>query len=185
MQKMTTKKRWIGRVAHLLRRFPWLGTLIQRVMRLVQPHFTAGAVGVLLDESQTRVLLVEHVFHTRTPWGLPGGWMDRGEDPAQTVEREFYEETGLKVRAVQPLLIQRSRLHGHMDIAFYCVLDAGAGYDSQAIRLSGELISWDWVALDDLPPLAAYTRQTIQTAQALAARGALPTGKDDFDLVNS
>jgi ADP-ribose pyrophosphatase YjhB (NUDIX family) len=128
-------------------------------MRLVQPHFTVGVVGVLLDDSGERVLLVEHVFHSKHPWGLPGGWINRDEDPAQTVEREFFEETGLRVRAVRPLVVERaSGMRRHIDMIFLCVLDG----EQQAIRLSNELLGYRWVPLDDLPPLVAFQRRVIE-----------------------
>jgi hypothetical protein len=59
--------RWFGRIARAYRRYPWLGRMTQRGMRLIQPRFTVGAVGVLLDASGERVLLVEHVFHAVRP----------------------------------------------------------------------------------------------------------------------
>lgn len=34
-------------------------------------------------------------------WGLPGGIIEPGEEPAQTAIREVYEETGLHVEAVE------------------------------------------------------------------------------------
>lgn len=34
-------------------------------------------------------------------WTLPGGWADVGEAPAQAVEREVWEESGLRVRAAR------------------------------------------------------------------------------------
>jgi len=36
-------------------------------------------------------------------WALPGGMVDPGEEPAQTVARETWEETGLRVRPVKVL----------------------------------------------------------------------------------
>jgi ADP-ribose pyrophosphatase YjhB (NUDIX family) len=135
--------------------------LVQRTFRLVQPRFSIGVVGVLLDETGSRVLLVEHIFHTHKPWGLPGGWLERGEDPSQTVEREFYEETGLHVQAVRPLLVQRTpEMRAHMDVVYLCGLDD----TPQTIRLSHELLSYRWADPDDLPPLVVLHTQAIRAA---------------------
>lgn len=48
------------------------------------------------------VLLVRSSPHSDFPasWSLPGGGVDHGEHPLDTVVREFGEETGLAVRVV-------------------------------------------------------------------------------------
>lgn len=48
------------------------------------------------------VLLVRSSRHSDFPgaWSLPGGGVDHGEHPLETVVREFGEETGLAVRVV-------------------------------------------------------------------------------------
>ncbi len=146
-------RRWHRRLARLLQRVPAAGHLVQAVYRLAQPRFSVGVVGIVLDPSGERVLLVEHLFHPHRPWGLPGGWMARGEDPARTAEREIYEETGLRVRAVRPILVLRApRMRGHLDLVYLCEPEDGP----QAIRLSHELLGYRWASLDALPPLVAF-----------------------------
>jgi len=152
------RRQWHRRIAGLVQRHPWAARLVQRAYGLFQPRFTVGVVGLLFDSSG-RVLLVEHVLHARRPWGLPGGWLARGEDPAQTVEREFFEETGLRVRAVRPVLIERAPdMRAHMDVVYLCEL---AG-QSQPIRLSHELMSYRWAPRDALPPLVAFHEKAIR-----------------------
>lgn len=153
-----------------MRRYKWSGVLIQRVYRLVQPRFTIGVVGVLLDDAAEHVLLVEHLLHTHKPWGLPGGWIDRGEDPARTAAREIYEETGLRVHVVQPLMVQRTPdMRAHMDVAYLCKLDGG----DQDIRLCSELLGYCWTPCDELPPLVGLQAEAIALA-VRAARHTLP-----------
>ncbi len=155
---------WFERTARTFRRYPWLGRMTQRGMRLIQPRFTVGAVGVLLDASGERVLLVEHVFHAVKPWGMPGGWLNRNEDPARAVEREFFEETGLRVRAVRPLVVRLATdIRGHMDMIYLCVLDGER--DTMPIRLSKELLGYRWTPLDDLPPLGTDQQEAIRAAR--------------------
>lgn len=38
-------------------------------------------------------------------WSLPGGGVDHGEHPLQTVAREFLEETGLAVSVDEPCMV--------------------------------------------------------------------------------
>src|SRR6185369_699323 len=63
---------------------------------LLNQHFLLGAVAIIADE-QGRLLLFHHTYRRRTPWGLPGGWMIRGESPLEAVVREVREESGLAI----------------------------------------------------------------------------------------
>ncbi len=147
------------RLVKVIRRYPRVGQVVQRAYRRLQPRFTIGVIGVLVHED--RVLLVEHLFHPYTPWGLPGGWIGRRENPAQTVEREFLEETGLRVRAVRPLIVQQPKLwRGHMDVV-YLMEPAGP---VEPIRLCHELLGYRWTPRDDLPKLVPIHAQAIRAA---------------------
>jgi 8-oxo-dGTP diphosphatase len=154
------------RIAALLKRFPWVGVFAQYVWRLLfQPWVTAGVVGVILNESG-QMLMVEHVFHPQFPWGLPGGWMARREDPEETIRREALEETGLHITVVRPLIVMRSRFVGrHLDMAYMCYAPA----EVSQIRLSEELLSYRWInpeeALQTMP-LIYFHRNAIQAALA-------------------
>lgn len=136
--------------------------MIEQVFRLWQPRFTVGVVGVLLDQTGERVFLVEHVFHTHKPWGLPGGWIDRREEPARTAEREFLEETGLRVRAIRPLIVRLGdRRRGHMDLVYLMAFENS----EQSVQLSRELVSYRWTPCDALPPLADFHLAGIRAAR--------------------
>jgi 8-oxo-dGTP pyrophosphatase MutT (NUDIX family) len=148
------------KLAALLQRHPWLAWLTHRLIRIVQPRFSVGTIGVLLDDTGERVLLVEHVFHAKCPWGLPGGWLNRNEDPAAGLAREFYEETGLRVKTIYPLIVDTNmpEIPGHINLVFLVQPDGG----DQTIRLSYELLSYRWTPLDELPPLIPLHRQGIE-----------------------
>ncbi len=158
---MTSRKR---RLANLIQRAPWSIRAAQIVWRrAVQPWVTAGTVGAVFDEAG-RVLIVEHVFHPKFPWGLPGGWMNRGESPEQTIARELLEETALHVIVEKPLLISSTDyLPNHLDIAFLCRVLPD---DVERIQLSGELLDYRWIDPNDAPPLVTFHRQVIKAAIA-------------------
>lgn len=159
-QRQTRRSVW--RVAAIVQRFPWLTRLLRAVMHLWQPRFTVGVVGVLPDAEGKRVLLVEHVYHQPHSWGLPGGWIGRGEDPARCVEREFLEETGLHVRAVMPLAVALSpEWRRHLNLCYLCALADEPG----TLRLSTELLSSRWTPFEALPPLPAFHVQALQVAR--------------------
>ncbi|NJL93056.1 MAG: NUDIX hydrolase [Anaerolineae bacterium] len=140
-------------------RYPRLAHLLYRGYRQVRvPRYTAGALGVLQD-SDGRLLLVEHVVHFGKAWGMPGGWLDRNEDPAECVRREFYEETRLRVRVLEPLLVCKGQAFAqHLDFAYRVELD-GPG---EPVQLSRELLSYGWFALNALPPLRQFPDLVVQ-----------------------
>lgn len=146
-------------VAAIVRKAPWTVALGRIVWRLRQAKFSAGVVGVLFDE-QGRVLLVEHVFHPYAPWGLPGGWVDRRESPADAVQRELLEELGLAIE-VGPILKVELDFGNHLDFAYLCYSDSRVG------KLSLELLNYGWYDLANLPRLQKFHYQAIMSAMEI------------------
>ncbi len=146
-------------VATIIRRAPWLAYAGRRLWRIRQPRFTAGVVGVVFNHSG-QILLVEHVFHPHFPWGLPGGWIDRHEDPASTIQRELREELELEVE-VGPLLLAKIELE-HLDLAYLCYPHSEIG------SLSAELLNYAWMDAANLPRLHKFHHAAVQ--QALTTR---------------
>lgn len=145
------------KIATLIRRYPFIIRIPYLIFRRLQPRFTIGVVGIVFDD-QSRVLLVEHVFHPENPWGLPGGWIDRNEDPAEGVARELKEELQLVVKVEQTILVEKS-FNNHIDLAYYCnASDATVG------EISNELLSFNWYALDELPALKDFHLRAIRRA---------------------
>lgn len=79
-----------------LKRFPFLRWGLALGVRLFAPKNYVGVMAVIFND-EGKVLLAQHVFRPDYPWGLPGGWVERGEDPVLAVQRELQEELNLKV----------------------------------------------------------------------------------------
>jgi len=60
----------------------------------VDARFPVSVKGVLLEDDRVVLLLNE-----RGEWELPGGRLERGEDPVACLEREFAEELGAEIVA--------------------------------------------------------------------------------------
>jgi ADP-ribose pyrophosphatase YjhB (NUDIX family) len=71
-----------------------------RLIRGSQTTFTVS-VGAVVVNPRGEVLLLDHVIRPGSGWGVPGGFIDAGEQPAEAVRREIMEETGLEIRNVE------------------------------------------------------------------------------------
>ena len=86
---------------------------------------------------------------------LPGGWADVNESPAESVEREVWEESGYRAKATKLLALWDRSRHGHPPHAFYiykvvflCELTGGSPKESMETDGVG------FFAEDALPPLS-------------------------------
>lgn len=149
--------------ATLIRRFPALLRFPFLIFRGLQSRYTVGVAGVVLDE-RGRVLVVEHAYHPRYPWGLPGGWIGEDEAPADAILRELREELQL-VAEVNTVLHTAKPFRNHIDLSFLCNSLSPVG------ELNMELLDFRWVDPDNLPDLHEFHRQSIMIALACGARG--------------
>lgn len=142
-------------------------------MRMFQPRFTAGVVGVLLNNAD-EVLVVEHVFHSKRPWGLPGGWVNRNELLTAAIEREFIEETGLAVKTLYPLSTWSSPYwRNHIDVAFAVAL-VDEVETHPPLKLSHELLTYRWSKRNELPGLFTEHVEVIDLALAYRHSRSVP-----------
>lgn len=88
-------------------------------------------------------------------WGFPGGLAWPWEDAAQTLRREFREETGIVVTSCRLLFRYRDRHFIHSEISVF-VVEAG---DAEPVA------SWEgvprWVTLEQLPGRVFACHATI------------------------
>jgi 8-oxo-dGTP diphosphatase len=148
-------------LALLVRKLPFTVAIAQALFRRTRPRFSVGAVGVVFNEAD-QVLLVEHVFHPYSPWGLPGGWVERGENPRDAVSRELLEELELEVE-VGSVVSAEIGFAQHLDLAFLCRPLNEVG------RLCSELADYRWTPIDEIPRLHRF--HGLAVAQAIAIRG--------------
>lgn len=126
------------------------------------PRHRVGTAVIVINEAD-EVLLLYHVFHPQVPWGTPGGWVDRGEDPALAAERELWEETGIRASAGPLIYMKREPVPDHIGMAYLVELNSS---DLPAkLTLSDEIIDAQWFHIDQLPDvLLPFTRTAIRKA---------------------
>lgn len=142
------------------------GRLPQRVrrelVRLATPSHTVGAIGIV--ERDGSVLLVRLAY--RRNWGLPGGLLARGEQPAATVVREVAEEVGLPIEPLHPPTVVVEPTARRIDIVFRCRPAPGVDPDSAAPR-SAEILEARWWPLGALPALQPEASEALRISRSL------------------
>lgn len=112
--------------------------------RRLQKRFTVSAGAVVVDE-HGRILLLKHVFRTGTGWGIPGGFIDEGEQPEAAIRRELFEETGLEIERADFAFARTLKSVNHVEIIFRCQPRGIAA--ARGLEIKG----LEWFAPDDLP----------------------------------
>ena len=122
---------------------------------LITQKFLVGVVGVVLNESG-EVLLLKHTYRGKYPWGLPGGWLKRGEQPMQALKREFLEETGMTVEVLKPLGVEGDEDWPRVYLIFLCRM-----VDDQ-FSSSDEVHSAEFFKLSELPEILPSQKRLIR-----------------------
>lgn len=126
---------------------------------LVEPRFTVTTGAVVTDE-RGRVLLLKHVFRQGHGWGIPGGFLEKGEQPEEGMRRELCEEVGVELDEAVIAFARTFRRPQQVEIIYRCRARR-AGAQPQSV----EIESAAWFEPDRLPPeVAKDQRRLIERA---------------------
>jgi len=125
------------------------------VQRLAVPHFMIGVVGLIRD-ADNRVLLLQHTYRFQYPWGLPTGFMQHREQPADALRREIREETRLKVELAPVWRVYTDPKRPLINVVFPGTVVAGT------FAPSVEVSHAHFFARSDLPHLLPDQRLLIE-----------------------
>ena len=124
------------------------------------------AVGAVVIKAGTVLLVKRGKAPANGQWAIPGGRVELGETLQQAAEREIFEETGIRIRAAQPVytfdLIERDR---HGGIRFhYVIIDLESEYIGGRLKPGDDADEAAWVPFEKLKSLAlnAATRTFLE-----------------------
>ena len=133
----------------------------RHLSRIGQRRFTVTVAAMLFDDTG-RILLLEHVFRADEGWGVPGGFINRAENPEAALRRELREEIGVEIEDVKMILSRTLGTLKQVEIYFR------ARVIGDPKPSSFEIKSAQWFTLDQLPPnLSNDQRRLIQRAMSL------------------
>jgi ADP-ribose pyrophosphatase YjhB (NUDIX family) len=131
-------------------------SLRRGAVRLTQSRFlvTAGAV---VSDAEGRVLLLHHRFRAGSGWGIPGGFIEKGEQAEEALRRELREEIGLELESAEIAFTRTLKRPTQIEIIFRCRPRRGVPPAPQSM----EIKSAAWFTLAELPPEVSQDQRRI------------------------
>ncbi|HEU5152154.1 MAG TPA: NUDIX hydrolase [Iamia sp.] len=139
----------------------------RRVVRTIAPSFTVGSM-CFIERPDGALLLVRHVYRQR--WGVPGGLLERGEEPGVAAVREVREEVGLDVVLLGEPAVVVDPEPQRVDIVYRARVAPGCDWRDAAPR-SPEIATVEWFPPRDLPELQHETAGAFVALARVRAAG--------------
>mgnify|MGYP006285127609 CR=1 FL=1 len=136
------------------------------------PHHPRAAVGAVVFNQGCVLLTRRGTAPAKGQWAIPGGRIELGEHLTEAAEREVFEETGIVIRAGEPVhtfdLVQRDergRIAYH-----YVIVDLSGEYVSGEPRAGDDGLEVRWVSPEESLALDI----NLETRRLLIERYAFP-----------
>ncbi|MCA9925285.1 MAG: NUDIX hydrolase N-terminal domain-containing protein [Anaerolineales bacterium] len=115
-------------------------------------------------------------------WTLPGGWVEVGETPSEAVEKEVWEESGFRTKAIKLLAFYDRDKQGHPPHAYHiykalflCEIVGGAA------QTSSETTEVAFFERKQIPSDLSFSRILPKQIERLFDQLAHPEWPTDFD----
>jgi ADP-ribose pyrophosphatase YjhB (NUDIX family) len=115
-------------------------------------------IRAIVFRGDDEILMVQEKIDNNR-WTVPGGWADIGYTPFEVAEKEVFEETGLKVKAIRLLAAFDKKMHPHPYQPWYvyklfilCKVTGG-----ELSEQTNETSGIAWIPQKELPKLSLST----------------------------
>jgi ADP-ribose pyrophosphatase len=124
------------------------------------------AVGAVVFKGDKVLLVLRSKPPAENQWSIPGGCVELGETLQEAAEREILEETGIIIRAGEPVYTfdviekdDRGLIRFH-----YVILDLAADYIRGEVKAGNDAVDVSWVSSKDISGLnvSAATRKLLK-----------------------
>ena len=141
------------------------------------PSAPVPAVGAVVVHEGAVLLVRRGRAPSRGVWAVPGGRIELGETLAEAAEREVREETGVQVRAGEPVWSFDSVVRDPEGrVAFhYVIVDLLADYVAGEPRAGDDALAARWARPEDLAGMMV----SPPTLELLGRIGFLPPAEPD------
>jgi 8-oxo-dGTP pyrophosphatase MutT (NUDIX family) len=135
-------------------------------------EFSAGLVLVRRMQGRWWLAAVRPQGKSEGIWALPKGLVAQGESPAQTAQREGFEETGVRARVVAKLGDTRYVYTWKGErvfkvVSFFLARAQGGRIGVLPPGMDVEVAEARWVRLSDAPGLLAYKGEREMAEKAV------------------
>ncbi|HKV33689.1 MAG TPA: NUDIX hydrolase [Pyrinomonadaceae bacterium] len=137
-------------------------------LRATQTRFTVTAAALIFNDAG-QILLLKHHFRPGSGWGIPGGFLELGEQPEQALRRELREEIGLEVSQVEIFTARSFKKPRQVEIVFRARTNTRVAQ----LKLSTmEVERAEWFSVKSLPAGLPKDQQLlIERATSYGANG--------------
>lgn len=126
------------------------------ILWIANPKYLVAVDALVLDANKA-CLLFNHPYRQDFTWGLPGGYLKKGEHPEDAIRREIFEEAGLDIHIIRLLDIDLSADFPRISLIYLAEL-----HGELAFSPSAEVTEARFFPADNLPKLFPNQKAIIQ-----------------------
>lgn len=120
-------------------------------------HFEGKIAQKVIVTNGDKVLLVQDPREGRSIWELPGGRMNKDEDPYEAIKREFFEEMGVQLNVHGVVHMEQFFQYSDNKNAFVIIYNGSLTNPDEEFKLADEEVSQvDWFTPDEIAELNLF-----------------------------